>query len=70
MNLDVFGRRLEIVRRNRKWLTFYPGSDGKKRQAHDIQLPDDLPETELIEYIADLCHEWASAANKSVTRIS
>ena len=69
MRFDVFGKHLEIVRRNGNWLAFYPGNDGKKRDANDIHIPGDLPEAELIEYIADLCHEWVSAANSSVTRI-
>ena len=69
MKLDVFGRQLEIVRSEGKWLTFYPGNEGKKRRAHDIQIPGSLPEAEIMEYIADLCHEWASAANNSISKI-
>jgi len=59
MKLDVFGKKLEIVRAGGKWLVYYTGNEGKKRKAHDIRIPDDLTEPEIAEYVSDLCHELA-----------
>ena len=45
------------------------GNEGKKRPANDIVLPAHLKEADLVEYIADLCHEWASPANGVVRKL-
>ena len=45
-------------------------SNGLKRRAEDICTPSTLSEGELTEYIADVFHEWASANNDSVRRMS
>ncbi len=50
------------------WSVFYVGPDGKKRPAKDIIVPFAVAESELVEYLADLCHEWASARFPDVTR--
>lgn len=60
MKLDVFGKLVEVKQRNRQWLVFYLGNEGKKRKATDIHVPEGLPESEVVNYIADLCHEWAT----------
>lgn len=65
---DVFGTTVEVTRRAGRWLAFYPGTDGKKRPATDIVIPDDIPETGLEQYLADLCHEWATPKHQEVTR--
>jgi hypothetical protein len=69
MKLNVFGRVIEVVRHGSQWRVFYPGNEGKKRPATDIILPDDLGEENLLEYIADLCHEWATPNNSEVRRL-
>ena len=69
MRLDVFGREVEIVRRQQQWLVFYPGPDGKKRLAEDLVIPAGLAESQLIEYLADLCHEWATPERDRVCEI-
>ncbi len=69
MKLDVFGKPVEIIRDGNRWLVFYPGNEGKKRRADDIILPPDLKEENLIEYIADLCHEWATLDSSEVKRL-
>lgn len=69
MKLDVFGKLVEVNRRNEQWLVFYVGNEGKKRMATDISVPNSIPESEVINYIADLCHEWATSNNPSVTQL-
>ncbi len=67
MKLNVFGRSVEVVQRNNKWMVFYLGNEGKKRLADDIYIPDHVPHSEVVGYIADLCHEWATQAHPTVT---
>lgn len=70
MKLDVFGRKtLEIVRRDNKWLAFYCGSEGKKRAADDLRIPASLSEEEVLGYVADIYHEYATAEFNTVKRI-
>ncbi len=64
--IDVFGKLVEITYRNNQWRAFYLGSEGKKRLATDISIPGGLAASEVPDYIADLCHEWATSANPSV----
>ncbi|MCP4134178.1 MAG: hypothetical protein GY754_24610 [bacterium] len=59
MKLNVYGKKIEIMKSGENWVVFYPGSEGKKRIADDIVIPPNIQQDELIEYIADLCHEWA-----------
>ena len=66
MKLEVFGKLVEVNRRNRRWLIFYLGNEGKKRTATDISIPDNISEAEVVSYIADLCHEWATPKNPEV----
>ena len=69
VTLDVFGRRVLAVRLDSGCSLFYVGSDGKRRPAQDIFVPSAVTESELAEYLADLCHEWASPRHPGVTRV-
>lgn len=61
MKLNVFGRDVEIIKDSREnWVAYYLGNEGKKRIAQDIVIPKQLSESDIVEYVADLCHEWAS----------
>ena len=51
------------------WQLFYMSSEGKRRPADDIMVPDFVTESELVNFIADLCHEWASEKYPGVKRI-
>lgn len=65
--LAVFGRRVLVERTARGWVAFYPGADGKRRPAHDLPVPPFVAtEADLVHYLADLCHEWASPAHREV----
>jgi hypothetical protein len=69
MKLEVFGRAVLIERCAAGWQAFYLGSDGKRRRAEDIIIPDTLAEEELERYLADLCHEWATPRHPRVVRV-
>lgn len=69
MKLDVFGRTIEVVKRNDRWMVFYTGNEGKKRAATDIIIPSTVAESDVVAYVADLCHEWATPAHPSVAII-
>lgn len=60
LRFEVFGRRVLVAESGIGWVTFYLGDDGKRRSAPDIVLPPDLPESEITQYLGDLCHEWAT----------
>ena len=67
MKLDVFGvKTLEIVRQNDGWRAFYCGEEGKKRLANDIAIPNDLSESEVVEFVADIFHEYATLRHNQV----
>jgi hypothetical protein len=69
LKLDVFGRSVLVERCAEGWKAFYLGSDGKRRRAEDLIIPSTILEEELETYLADLCHEWATARNPSVVRV-
>lgn len=71
MKLDLFGKKeMEVIRRNGEWLAFYCGSEGKKRKADEVVIPGSLSELEVVEYIDDLFHEWATPSNSTVKVVS
>ena len=51
------------------WQLFYMSTEGKRRPADDILVPDFITESELVDFIADLCHEWATEKYTGVKRI-
>jgi len=69
ITMDVFGRRVRAARSDQGWQIFYLSADGKRRPADDIMVPDFVTESELINFIADLCHEWATEKFPEVRRI-
>jgi hypothetical protein len=69
LKFDVFGRDVLIAETGGRWEAFYLGSEGKRRPAKDIVVPADIEESKLIQYLDDLCHEWATDRNNSVKRV-
>ena len=69
MRFDVYGTLIEVVCREGSWRVFYPGSEGKKRLADDIVIPDTVGEERLEQYLADIRHEYATARHSTVRRI-
>lgn len=69
MKFDVYGRKLEVIRQDGKWLVLIPGTEGKKRLADDIVVPSHIRGEELADYLADLCHEWSREGRDRVVRL-
>ncbi|UCH40437.1 MAG: hypothetical protein JSU67_01660 [Gammaproteobacteria bacterium] len=69
LRFDVFGRKVLVVASSNGWVTFYVGTEGKRRSSPDIVIPPDLPESEISQYLDDLCHEWATDQHPHVKQI-
>jgi hypothetical protein len=57
LKFDVFGRHIFIARSDGSWL------------ASDIIIPASVSEDDLPQYLADLCHEWATASHSDVRQL-
>ena len=66
MIIDLFGKEIEVLRREADWTVFYRGTEGKKRLAKDIVIPPDIKESELVNYLSDIFHEFATRKNPQV----
>ena len=60
LRFEVFGRRIDVERKDGKWLAYLPGSDGKRRPAN-IPISAELDAKGIAQYFDDLFHESASA---------
>ncbi|MEJ2283413.1 MAG: hypothetical protein P8X85_07455 [Desulfobacterales bacterium] len=69
ITMDVFGRRIRAARSDRGWQMYYLSSDGKRRPADDIMVPAFVTESEIVNFMADLCHEWTTEKYPDVRRI-
>jgi hypothetical protein len=69
IRLDVFGRQVLAVKSEDGWQLFYSSADGKRRPADDLIVPPFLSESEVVSYLEDLCHEWASDKHPEVKRL-
>jgi len=45
MRLNVFGREMEVLRREGQWLAYHLGNEGKKRLAADLTIPAGIDES-------------------------
>ena len=66
IRLSVFGQFMQLVSSAGGWKAYYTGSDGKRRPAHDVVIPSQIEESEVIRYVADICHEWTSEEHPDV----
>ena len=69
IKFNVFGRLVTVEKADSGWAVYYPGADGKRRPAQDIIIPAFVSETELENYLSDLCHEWATDNHPNVRRL-
>ncbi len=70
ITFDVYGRHVLISRTNDDWKIDFVSGDGKKRPAVDIFMPDFISDSEIEQYLADLCYEWATEKHPFVRRIN
>jgi hypothetical protein len=68
LRFDVYGLELGIRRDGDRWRAYRLG-EGKRRELHDLVIPAELQEPDLERFLADLCHEMATAARPNVRRI-
>jgi hypothetical protein len=69
LRFDVYGLELGVRRDCDRWRAYRLG-EGKRRELHDLVIPADLPESELERFLADVCHEMATAARPHVRRVA
>jgi hypothetical protein len=69
IKLDVFGRQVLAVRSEEGWQLYYLSRDGKKRSADDLIVPSFITESEMVAYMADLCHERATKKHPKIQRL-
>ena len=70
IKFDVYGRHVLISPTKDGWNIDFLSGEGKKRPAADIFIPDFISESEIEQYLADLCHEWATDKHPLVRRIN
>ena len=69
IKMDVFGRLVLAMQSDEGWSIYYLSGDGKRRPANDIIVPSFVNESEIENYLADLCHEWATEKYPEVRRL-
>ena len=69
IRFDVYGIPISVSKTNTGWEVHYIGDQGKMRPASDIVIPDFIAESEVEQYLEDLCHEWATDIHPDVLRI-
>jgi hypothetical protein len=59
--IEIFGRPFVAVRRHDGWAVHYPGDEGKRGPLLDVPIPHDVRTPRALrDYLADVCHEWAT----------
>ena len=69
IKFDVFGKRMSVQRKDGEWLLFRNSNTGVRARVYEVVIPDDLEESELGTYLADIYHETASERHSSVVRL-
>ena len=69
IKLNVYGRTILVEQSEHGWSVFYLGHEGKRRPATDIVVPHAMAAADIPQYLADLCHEWASVRHSEVKRL-
>lgn len=61
---NIFGRfLLQVESTPNGWQAYYLGNEGKKRAATDVQIPPEVTDAQLADYLSDLFHEYATVEN-------
>ncbi|MEX5215175.1 MAG: hypothetical protein NW703_13540 [Nitrospiraceae bacterium] len=65
----LFGRMAQLVRTEGGWELYLLGNEGKKRRVQEFAASPTMCEAEVLGYLDDLYHEWASEAHPHVIKI-
>jgi hypothetical protein len=68
MKLDVFGRKLEVIKIDGHWVIYQIG-EGKKTRSSDFIIPSDYTEAEAILFLEDMLHEACTPQNPKIKRL-
>jgi hypothetical protein len=69
MRVDVFGRySLDVERTGEAWAVYRVG-EGKRSVVPEIAVPSHLDEDQVIRYLGDLLHEYATPG-RSIRRLN
>ena len=60
---------MSVQRKEGEWLLFRDSNTGVRARVYEVVIPDDLEESELGTYLADIYHETASERHSSVVRL-
>jgi ankyrin repeat protein len=65
--LEIFGRPFVAVLRRDGWAVHYPGAEGKRGPLLEVPIPHDVRTPRALrDYLADVCHEWATPEHDRV----
>ncbi len=70
LKFNVFGRMMFVERQQGKWLLFRDSGTGVRSLVNDVVIPENLAESELLNYLDDIYHERASEDFTAVIQIS
>lgn len=68
MLFNVFGRLLQIEKRDNAWCVYHPSNDGKRRPS-SLVIPEFIQPDELVQYLTDIFHENASPKHPDVLQL-
>ena len=69
IRFDVFGKPMAVVRRDNRWLLLSITGAGINSPVSGVEIPPELEEKELEQFLDDIFHEQASRENPAVIRI-
>jgi hypothetical protein len=65
--IEIFGRPFVAVLRRDGWAVHYPGDEGKRGPLLEVPIPHDVRTPRALrDYLADVCHEWATPEHDRV----
>jgi len=65
--LEIFGRPFVAVLRRDGWAVHHRGEEGKRGPLLEVSIPHDVRSPRALrDYMADVCHEWATPEHDRV----
>jgi len=66
IKFKVFGKNMSVHRIDQQWQLFNESEIGIRSRVYDIVIPSDLTSTELLTYLDDMYHEYATDKHPTV----